>query len=140
MVTHSLLSGLVHWWPQRTTNSRSHQQLSPYNIKQIQTNHYIVPNTTQQHTSPPIITTVSNTLYNRESWITQHAISPNHNQHTTWLQTAIQPTRIFKLQERRLDTIYRWHRVRSRSDHHTHCKLCVYKYNPYGRQSRYTNG
>ena len=28
---HSLV--LVHWWPQRTTNSRCHQQLGPHNTK-----------------------------------------------------------------------------------------------------------
>ena len=34
-----------------------------------------VPNTTLQQTSPLDITTVSNTLYNRTSWTTQHALS-----------------------------------------------------------------
>ena len=34
-----------------------------------------VPNTTLQQTSSPDITTVSNTLYNRASWTTQHALS-----------------------------------------------------------------
>ena len=33
-----------------------------------------VPNTTLQQTSSPDITTVSNTLYNRTSWTTQHAL------------------------------------------------------------------
>ena len=37
-----------------------------------------VPNTTLQQTSPPDITTVSNTLYNRTSWTTQHALSSYH--------------------------------------------------------------
>ena len=37
-----------------------------------------VPNTTLQQTSSPDITTVSNTLYTRTSWITQHALSPDH--------------------------------------------------------------
>ena len=37
-----------------------------------------VPNTTLQQTSSPDITTVSNTLYNRTSWITQHALSSDH--------------------------------------------------------------
>ena len=36
-----------------------------------------VPNTLQ-HTSLPDITTVSNTLYNRTSWTTQHALSSDH--------------------------------------------------------------
>ena len=37
-----------------------------------------VPNTTLQQTSSPDITTVSNTLYNRTSWTTQHALSSGH--------------------------------------------------------------
>ena len=37
-----------------------------------------VPNTTLQQTSSPDITTVSNTLYNRTLWITQHALSSDH--------------------------------------------------------------
>ena len=37
-----------------------------------------VPNTTLQQTSLPDITTVSNTLYNRTSWTTQHALSSHH--------------------------------------------------------------
>ena len=37
-----------------------------------------VPNTTFQQTSSPDITTVSNTLYNRTSWQTHHALSSDH--------------------------------------------------------------
>ena len=37
-----------------------------------------VPNTTLQQSYSPDITTVSNTLYNRTSWTTQHAISSDH--------------------------------------------------------------
>ena len=37
-----------------------------------------VPNTTLQQTSSPDITTVSNTLYSRTSWTTQHALSLDH--------------------------------------------------------------
>ena len=37
-----------------------------------------VPNATLQQTSSPDITTVSNTLYNRTSWTTQHALSSDH--------------------------------------------------------------
>ena len=37
-----------------------------------------VTNTTLQQTSSPYITTVSNTLYNRTSWTTQHALSSDH--------------------------------------------------------------
>ena len=37
-----------------------------------------VPNTTLQQTSSPDITTVSNALYNRTSWTTQHALSSDH--------------------------------------------------------------
>ena len=37
-----------------------------------------VPNTTLQQTSSPDITTVSNTLYNRTLWTTQHTLSSDH--------------------------------------------------------------
>ena len=37
-----------------------------------------VPKTTLQQTSSPDITTVSNTLYNRTSWTTQHTLSSDH--------------------------------------------------------------
>ena len=37
-----------------------------------------MPNATLQQTSSPDITTVSNTLYNRTSWTTQHALSSDH--------------------------------------------------------------
>ena len=37
-----------------------------------------VPNTALQQTSSPDITTVSNTLYNRTSWQTHHALSSDH--------------------------------------------------------------
>ena len=37
-----------------------------------------MPNTTLQQTSSPDITTVTNTLYNRTSWTTQHALSSDH--------------------------------------------------------------
>ena len=37
-----------------------------------------VPNTTLQQTSSPDITTVSDTIYNRTSWTTQHALSSGH--------------------------------------------------------------
>ena len=37
-----------------------------------------VPNTTLHQTSSPFITTVCNTLYNRTSWTTQHALTSNH--------------------------------------------------------------
>ena len=37
-----------------------------------------VPSTKLQQTSSPDITTVSNTLYNRTSWRTQHTISSDH--------------------------------------------------------------
>ena len=37
-----------------------------------------VPNTTLHQTSSPDITMESNTLYNRTSWTTQHALSSDH--------------------------------------------------------------
>ena len=38
----------------------------------------LVPSTTLQQTSSPDISTMSNTLYNRTSWTTQHALSSDH--------------------------------------------------------------
>ena len=56
----------------RTTNSRCQQQLGPHNTPTK------VPNTTLQQTSSTDISTVSNTLYNRTSWTTQHTLSSDH--------------------------------------------------------------
>ena len=47
-----------------------------------------VPNTTLQQTSSPDITTVSNTLYNRTSWTTQHALSSDHLPQLTYDMTT----------------------------------------------------
>ena len=52
-----------------------------------------VPSTTLQQTSSPDINTVSNTLYNRTSWTTQHALSSDHLPIITFAQTTI-PTNI----------------------------------------------
>ena len=48
------------------------------NITQNTNRPTIVPNITQHQTSSPDSTTVSNTLYNRTSWTTQHALSSDH--------------------------------------------------------------
>ena len=45
------------------------------------------PNTTLQQTSSRDITTVSNTLYNRTSWITQHALSLTYDLTTDYNKT-----------------------------------------------------
>ena len=67
---------LVHWWPQRTTNT---DVISKSDHITLNTNTPTrVPNTTLQQTSSPDITTVSNTLYNRTPWPTQHALSSDH--------------------------------------------------------------
>ena len=56
-----------------------------------------VPNTTLQQTYSPDITTVSNTLYNRTSWKTQHALSSDHLSIITtisiWHDYRLQQTR-----------------------------------------------
>ena len=54
-----------------------------------------VPNTTLQQTSSLDITTVSNTLYNRTSWITQHALSSDHLR----IITTINMRHDYKLQQ-----------------------------------------
>ena len=56
-----------------------------------------VPNTTLQQTSSPDITTVSNTLYNRTSWTTQHALSSDHLP----IITTINTRHDYKLQQNR---------------------------------------
>ena len=83
-----------------------------------------VPNTTLQQTSPPDITTVSNTLYNRTSGTTQHGLSSDHLPIITTINI-------------RYDTIYRF---RFRSDHHTHCQQNFYKHHTDGRQAQHTKG
>ena len=57
-----------------------------------------VPNTTLQQTSSPDITTVSNTLYNRTSWTTQHALSSDHLP----IITTINIRHDYRLQQNRL--------------------------------------
>ena len=60
------------------------------------------------------------------------------------LQTTTKPTDLYQLQESRLDTIYRRHRVRFRSDHHTHqhthCQQNFHKHHTDGRQAEHTKG
>ena len=108
-----------------------------------------LPNTTLQQTSSPDITTVSNTLYNRTSWTTQHSLSSDHLpiittiniQHDYRLQ---QNQWTHQLQESWLDTIHGRHRVGFRSDHHTHqhthCQQTFYKHHTDGRQAQHTKG
>ena len=63
---------------------------------------------------------------------------------TTLQQTTTKPTDLYQLQESRLDTIYRRHRVRFRSDHHTyqhtHCQQNFHKHHTDGRQAEHTKG
>ena len=108
-----------------------------------------MPNTTPQQTSSPYITTVSNTLYNRASWTTQHALSSDHLP----IITTINIRHDYRLQKkRRTFTNYKktdWtqftkrDRVRFRSDHHTHqhthCQPNFYKHTD-GRQAQIPKG
>ena len=50
-----------------------HQQLGPHNTKHKHANQ-----SAKHHTTTNIITTVSNTLYNRTSWTTQHTLLSDH--------------------------------------------------------------
>ena len=54
-----------------------------------------VPNTILQQTSSPDITTLSNTLYNRTSWTTQHALSSDHVPIIITINTLQQNRRTF---------------------------------------------
>ena len=47
-----------------------------------------VPNTTLQQTSSPDMTTLSNTLYNRTSWTTEHALSSDQLPQLTYDMTT----------------------------------------------------
>ena len=74
-----------------------------------------VPSTTLQQTSSPYITTVSNTLYNRTSWTTQHALSPDHLP----IITTINIRYDYRLQQnRRTFTNFNW--TQFAEDTHTH--------------------
>ena len=109
-----------------------------------------VPNTTLQQASSPDITTVSNTLYNRTSWTTQHALSSDHLP----IITTINIRHDYRLQQsRRPFTNYKkadWTQItedtesRFRSDHHnhqyTHCQHIFYKDHTDGRQAQHTKG
>ena len=100
--------------------------------------------------SSPNITTVSNTLYNRTSWITQHTLSSDHIPIITTFnirhdyRQQHNLTKIYKLQESRVDTIYLRHRICFHSAHNTHqhtdCQYNFHKHHSDGRQTQYTKG
>ena len=79
-----------------------------------------VPNTTIQQTSSPDITTVFNTLYNRTSWRTQHALASDHLP----IITTTNIRHHYRLQQNQRTFINfkesGWTQFRFRSDHHTH--------------------
>ena len=118
-IPHSVLTGDVHAhstpWHSYTDDHRG--QLIVYVINNsdhitLNTNTPTrVPNTTLQQTSSPDITTVSNTLYNRTSWTTQHALSSDHLPIITTINirhdnTITKLTDFHQLQESWLDTIH----------------------------------
>ena len=79
-IPHSLLTGYVNahstLWHSYTDDHRG-QQISDA----ISNSDHITLNTKQSakhHTTTNIFTTASNTLYNRTSWTTQHALSSDH--------------------------------------------------------------
>ena len=90
-----------------------------------------VANTTLQQTSSPDITTVSNTLYNRTSWTTQHTLSSDHRPIITTINI-------------RHDYILPQNRWTQRSDdhtqQHTHCQHTFYKHHTDDRQTQLTKG
>ena len=101
-----------------------------------------VPNPTLQQTSSPDITTVSNTLYNRTLWTTQHALSSDHLPIITTINIRHDYNKpdglSLTIQESCLDTIHGRHIVRFRSDQHTHSKHNFYKHHTGGRQEQHT--
>ena len=73
-----------------------------------------VPNTTLQNTSSPYITTVSDTLYNRTSWTTQHVLSSDHLP----IITTINIRHDYRLQQKRFHSDQNTHQ-------HTHCQYSL---------------
>ena len=86
-IPHSVLTGDVNahstLWHSYTDDHRGQLMADVISISDhitLNTNTPTrLPNTTLQQTSSPEITTVSNTLYNRTSWTTQHALSTDYN-------------------------------------------------------------
>ena len=108
-----------------------------------------VPNTTLQQTSSPDITTVSNTLYNRTSWTTQHALSSDHLPIIT--QLTYDMTTDYNKTDRPLPTTRKQtgHNLQNTQsplspDHHTHqhthCQQNIHKHHTDGRQAEHTKG
>ena len=109
-----------------------------------------VPSTTLQQTSSPDITTVSNTLYNRTSWTTQHALSSDHLP----IITTISIRHDHRLQQnRRTINNYKkadWTQFTQDTElpfaqttiphQHTHCQHNFYKDHTDGRQAQHTKG
>ena len=92
---------------------------------------------------------VFNTLCNRTLWTTQHALSSGHLPIITTINIRHnyrqqKPTDVHQLQESRLDTMHVRHRIRFRSDHHTHqhthYQHNLYKHHTDGRQAQHTKG
>ena len=81
-IPHSVLTGDVNahstLWHTYTDDHRGHLIADVISNSDNITLNTNTPNTTLQQTSSPDISTVSNTLYNRTSWTTQHALSPDH--------------------------------------------------------------
>ena len=85
-IPHSVLTGDVNahssLWHSYTDDHRGHliaEVISNSDHISLNTDTPTrVPNTAFQQTSSPDITTVSNTLYNRTSWQTHHALSSDH--------------------------------------------------------------
>ena len=107
-----------------------------------------VPNITLQQTLSPDITTVSNTLYNRTSWTTQHALSSDHLP----IITTINIRHDYRLQQnRRTFTNYKkadWTQftedTESAFDQTTIPTYTLpqnfHKHHPDGRQAQHTKG
>ena len=105
-IPHSVLTGDVNahstLWHSYTDDHRGHiiaDVISNSDHITLNTNTPTrVPNTTLQQTSSPDITTVSNTLYNRTSWTTQHALASDHLP----IITTINIWNDYRLQQNRL--------------------------------------
>ena len=104
-----------------------------------------VPNNTLQQTSPPDMTTVSNTLYNRTSWTTQHALSSDHLP----IITTINIRQEYRLQQNRR-TVTNYKKLTGHNSRKTQNPLSlrppypptnthnIYKHYTDGRQAQHT--
>ena len=103
-----------------------------------------VQNTPLQQRTSPDITTVSNTLYNRTSWTTQHILSSDHLPIITTINIRHgyrqQQNRRTFTNSKRADWTHFCFRLDHHTHQHTHGQYHFYKHHTFGRQAHHTKG